>query len=206
MKLIDKIMDALSLYDEDDDVLDEELDVKKPLTKENAATEQPEKHSLFRRKNVTPSIPAEPKGTPVKLPEPVVPAAKEKKSLLSFKSSKPAAKPEKQAEGSKMGSRTLNLPVANKLINVVVLEPVSFDDSPKIADYLRSNEPVVVNFKGTDNVLAKRMTDFISGTIYALGGSMKKLGRDILICAPKNVDIDAGEEMYDERGEQPWKK
>ena len=32
MKLIDKIMDALSLYDEDDDILDEELDVKKPLT------------------------------------------------------------------------------------------------------------------------------------------------------------------------------
>ena len=36
MKLIDKIMDALSLYDEEDDGLDEELEVKKPLTKEAA--------------------------------------------------------------------------------------------------------------------------------------------------------------------------
>ena len=36
MKLIDKIMDALSLYDEEDDLLDEELEVKKPLAKENA--------------------------------------------------------------------------------------------------------------------------------------------------------------------------
>ena len=206
MKLIDKIMDALSLYDEEDDGLDEELEVKKPLTKE-AAPVKAERQSLFRPKNVA----STPKAAPVDLPEPVVTAAKanqsnqakEKKSFLSFKSSKTEAKPK---ESGKMGSRTINLPVANKIINVVVLEPISFDDSPKIADYLRNSEPVVVNFKGTDNVLAKRMTDFISGTIYALGGTMKKLGRDILICAPKNVDIDAGEEMYDERGEQPWKK
>ena len=204
MKLIDKIMDALSLYDEDDDLLEEELEVKKPLTKEAAATEQPEKTSLFRKKNLTPT--AAPKGTAVDLPEPIVTPAKEKKSFLSFKGSKAAEKPAPAEAAGKMGSRTINLPVANKLINVIVLEPVSFDDSPKIADYLRNSEPVVVNFKGTDNVLAKRMTDFISGTIYALNGSMKKLGRDILICAPKNVDIDAGEEMYDERGEQPWKK
>ena len=203
MKLIDKIMDTLKLYDEDDDILDEELEVKKPSTQEKAATVKPEKTSLFRRNNLATNIPPAPKGTPVDLPEPVMPAIKEKKPLLSFKSTKAAPK---QEESGKMGTRTLNLPVANKLINVVVLEPMSFDDSPKIADYLRSNEPVVVNFKGTDNVLAKRMTDFISGTIYALGGSMKKLGRDILICAPKNVYIDAGEEMYDERGEQPWKK
>ena len=51
------------------------------------------------------------------------------------------------------------------------------------------------------------MTDFISGTVYAIGGSMKKLGRNIVICAPKNVDIDAGEEHeLDERGNNPWDK
>ena len=48
--------------------------------------------------------------------------------------------------------------------------------------------------------------DFISGTIYALGGSMKKIGRSILVCAPRNVDIDAGVSIYNEKGEQPWKK
>ena len=203
MKLIDKIMDTLGLYDEEDDMLDEELAVKKPL---NKATEpvKAERTSMFRPKNVA----STPKVSPVDAPEPSVAGSgntkeKEKKSLLSFRSPKAAPKLE---ENSKMGTRTINLPVANKVINVIVLEPVSFDDSPKIADYLRNSEPVVVNFKGTDNVLAKRMTDFVSGTIYALGGTMKKLGRDILICAPKNVDIDAGEEMYDERGEQPWKK
>ena len=33
MKLIDKIMDALSLYDEEDDLLDEDLEVKKSMAK-----------------------------------------------------------------------------------------------------------------------------------------------------------------------------
>lgn len=189
MKFIDRIMDALSLYDEEE-LLDEELELKKPLPKE----EPKERGTLFRQKNVTAASPAEPSAAPA--------PAKEKKPLFSFKKPQSAAKPEE----NKMGSRTLNLPVANKLVSVVVLEPVTFDDSQKIADYLRSSKPVVVNFQNTDNVVAKRMTDFISGTIYALGGSMRKLGRNILVCAPKNVDIDAGEEMYDDKGEQPWKK
>ncbi len=189
MKFIDRIMDALSLYDEED-ILDEELELKKPLPKEEAPKERT---SFFKPKNTTASKPAEAAAAA---------PAREKKPSLSYK--KPQTAP--QQEEGKMGSRTLNLPMANKLISVVVLEPVSFDDSQKIADYLRSSKPVVVNFQSTDNMVTKRMTDFISGTIYALGGSMRKLGRNILVCAPKNVDIDAGEEMADERGEQLWKK
>ena len=96
--------------------------------------------------------------------------------------------------------------LAQKQVKVVVLEPANFDDSQKVADYLRNNQPVVVNFEGTEGLVTKRMTDFISGTIYALGGSMKKIGRNILVCAPKNVDIDASVNIYDEKGGQPWKK
>ena len=128
------------------------------------------------------------------------------KPLLCGESKGSAAKPE-PVKNEKMGSKTINLPIADKLMTVVLLEPVDFNDSPKIADYLRDNQAVVVNYDKTDNVVAKRMTDFISGTVYAIGGSMKKLGRNIVICAPKNVDIDAGEEHeLDERGNNPWDK
>lgn len=77
-------------------------------------------------------------------------------------------------------------------VNMQMIEPTSFDDSQRVADCLHSNQPVIVNFENTDPIVAKRMTDFISGTIYALQGNMKKIGRNILICAPKNVDIDNG--------------
>lgn len=99
------------------------------------------------------------------------------------------------------------MPIDNKPVQVIVLEPVSFDDSQKVADYLRGSQPVVINFEGTDSVVAKRMTDFVSGTLYALNGSMKKIGRNILVCAPRNVNIDAGLADKDEgQAENPWKK
>ena len=65
---------------------------------------------------------------------------------------------------------------------------------------------MVVNFENVDAVLSMRMADFISGTIYAVGGSMKKLSKTILVCAPKNVDIDADKDEPVERGGQLWKK
>lgn len=186
MNIIDKIMNALSLYDEEEII--EEVEQKPAKTEQEPA--KPKKR-FFGSKEPAASVPAE---------EP----KRERKSILNFKSS--AATPE-PAKNEKMGSKTINLPIADKLMTVVLLEPVDFNDSPKIADYLRDNQAVVVNYDKTDNVVAKRMTDFISGTVYAIGGSMKKLGRNIVICAPKNVDIDAGEEHeLDERGNNPWDK
>ena len=161
MKIIDRITEALGLYDEEE--IYDDVPEKEPSPAPSRQEEAPKKnYSLFRKKQ---------------------PAASEP-----------------------MGSKTIALPLADKQVKVVVLEPTSFDDSQKIADYLRNKQPVVVNFEGTDSVITKRMTDFISGTIYALGGSMKKIGRSILVCAPQNVDIDAGASIYDDKGRQPWEK
>ncbi|MDO4178865.1 MAG: cell division protein SepF [Phascolarctobacterium sp.] len=102
------------------------------------------------------------------------------------------------------GNHSMPITVRNKEINVMVIEPSSFDDCPKIADYLRNNQPVVINFEALDPLVAKRMADFICGSVYAINGSMKKIGRSILICAPRNVDIDAAAQ-YDV-GEEEWKK
>lgn len=188
MNLVDKIMNYLSMYDEE--IIDEEQEEREAAAKAEAAKEKKDKKfSFFKKKDIEQPQEAAPSEVP------------ERKSVLQF--NKPGVSEEAAPQG-KMGSRTLNLPIADKLVTVVVLEPVDFNDSQKIADYLRSNQPVVVNFTNTENVVAKRMTDFISGTVYALNGSMKKLGRNILVCAPKNVDIDAGAAEPEERGTNPW--
>ena len=181
MKFFDKISEALGLYEEDDEIIEE--------TPSETPEEKPAKKSLFSRKSAAPvrEVPAAPAE-----PEP------ERKSFFK---SKTTAMP-----ASKTISKTISIPMAQKQVKVIVLEPVSFDDSQKIADYLNGSQPVVVNFEATDKVVMKRMTDFISGVVYALGGSMKKIGHNILVCAPKNVDINADDNIYDERGGQPWKK
>jgi len=90
-----------------------------------------------------------------------------------------------------VASNIVNLPTAQqqKQIKVMVVEPFSFDDAQHVADHLKSRKPVVVNFENTDKDVAKRMIDFISGTTYALGGNIQKIGHDIFLCAPNNVDV-----------------
>lgn len=215
MKLIERIVDALGLYDDDEEeILEEEevvekkpAKVAKPEPKFEPAPKTPlfsKKEGLFRNKKKAaeeelPALQEAPTPVQVKAEPKVDPAPKKSTGFFNRKS---AEKPAEPATGSK----TISMPIADKQVRVVVIEPSNFDDSQKIADYLRSNQPVVVNFENTDNIVTKRMTDFISGTIYALGGSMKKIGRSILVCAPRNVDIDAGVSIYNEKGEQPWKK
>lgn len=194
MKFIDKIMDSLEIFAEDD-ISEEELQAE-----EKAAAEKKEKRSSLFAKKTTQAA---------EQPKEEAEPPKKRSSVLNFKGAD--KKQEAPQAGSRMSSRTLNMPVANKLVTVVVLEPVGFDDSQKIADYLRNNQPVVVNFANADNVVAKRMTDYLSGTVYALGGSIKKLSRNIVICAPKNTDIDTDLDVEDggklgEGGRRPWEK
>ena len=37
---------------------------------------------------------------------------------------------------------------------------------------------------------AKRIVDFLYGTIYAIGGSIQKLGGGIFLCTPNNVNVE----------------
>ncbi len=121
----------------------------------------------------------------------------------------PAAKKEHSFFGSLKGStedKLISMPVASKQVKVIVIEPNNFDDAQVVADYLRKNQPVVINFEETDPDIAKRIIDFVSGTIYALNGSLKKIGRSILVCAPQNVDIDSANTSYTDRSGNPWQQ
>ena len=212
MKLIERIVDALGLYDDSEDELLEEEEVveKKPAKAEKVEKLEPKfepapkkslfskKEGLFGRKKVEEEVEEEAASVAVKEESKEEEAPKKASPFFARKNV------EKPVESVAAG-KTVSMPIADKQVRVVVIEPTTFDDSQKIADYLRGNQPVVVNFENTDNIVTKRMTDFISGTIYALQGSMKKIGRSILVCAPKNVDIDAGISVYNEKGEQPWK-
>lgn len=83
---------------------------------------------------------------------------------------------------------------ANQL-KVMVIEPVSFDDAQQVADHIRNHKPVVVNFENTNSDIAKRIIDFISGTTYALSGDIKKVGKNVFMCAPNNVSVNFTEEL-----------
>jgi len=73
---------------------------------------------------------------------------------------------------------------------MMLLEPRAYSESQQIADYLKARNAVVVNLKRVTPDQAKRIVDFLSGTIYAIGGNLQKLGGGIFLCAPNNVNIE----------------
>ena len=96
--------------------------------------------------------------------------------------------------------------VAAYKMKVVVIEPKSFDDAQQVANCLRDKRPVVINFENTVDEDAKRITDFISGTIYALNGEIKKVSNNVFFCAPSNVNISYSEDKKSVSAEMPWLK
>ena len=72
---------------------------------------------------------------------------------------------------------------------MMLLEPRAYSESQQIADYLKNRCAVVVNLKRVTPDQAKRIVDFLSGTIYAIGGELQKLGGGIFLCTPNNVKV-----------------
>ena len=73
---------------------------------------------------------------------------------------------------------------------VMLLEPRAYSESQQIADYLKNRTQVIVNMKRVTPDQAKRIIDFLSGTIYAIGGHLEKLGGGIFLATPNNVSIE----------------
>ena len=73
---------------------------------------------------------------------------------------------------------------------MILLEPRAYSESQQIADHLKKRNTVVVNMKRVTPDQAKRIVDFLSGTVYALGGDLQKIGGGIFLCTPKDVDVE----------------
>lgn len=85
-------------------------------------------------------------------------------------------------------SKVVNI-AATTQMKVVVVQIEQFDEAREVADHLRSKKPVVINLEKLEKETARRVIDFISGSVYALGGSIQKVAGGIFLIAPYNVDI-----------------
>jgi cell division inhibitor SepF len=72
---------------------------------------------------------------------------------------------------------------------LMLLEPRAYSESQQIADHLKNRHTVVVNLKRVTTDQAKRIVDFLSGTVYAIGGDLQKIGGGIFLCTPKNINV-----------------
>lgn len=78
---------------------------------------------------------------------------------------------------------------ASSSSKVCLFEPRVFSDTQDIADELKRRRATLVNLQRIDKLSAKRIIDFLSGTVYAIGGDIQKVGSDIFLCTPDNVEV-----------------
>lgn len=83
--------------------------------------------------------------------------------------------------------------------SIVVLKPKCFRNATEVSDEIKSRHPVVFDVGGLDPEEATRVVDFITGTVYGLGGDIQKVSGGIFVATPSSYDI-SGEFLKDKSG------
>jgi cell division inhibitor SepF len=79
---------------------------------------------------------------------------------------------------------------AKMLVKIFVEEPAGIDDAPKYAERLKNGSVVLINYHQVDQVTKQRVSDFLSGVCYMLGGSVHMVSEQTAIYTCTDIDVD----------------
>ena len=74
-------------------------------------------------------------------------------------------------------------------VKMVVFQVTSFEQSETICNMLKQKQSVIVSLEYVNKDIARRVVDFISGSVHALDGHIQKVSNSIFLIAPYNYDI-----------------
>ncbi|MTV82911.1 DUF552 domain-containing protein [Lactobacillus sp. CRM56-3] len=83
---------------------------------------------------------------------------------------------------------SLNAPRAT-VNKIALFEPRIYADVQDVASQLLNQQAVIVNFARIDDATARRIVDFLTGTVFAIDGDIERIGDAIFLCTPKNFEI-----------------
>jgi len=72
---------------------------------------------------------------------------------------------------------------------MVLFEPRSFDEAEEVARHLKEKRAAVVNLHRLPRDYAQRTIDFLTGVVFALDGSIQKIGHNVILCTPKSIGV-----------------
>ena len=90
------------------------------------------------------------------------------------------------ASSSSFGGQVLSMSGKQE---VVLFHAKTFDDTAKAADELRKKKAVILNMENVDKALTRRVVDFLSGSVYALDGRVKKVAQATYLFCPHNMEV-----------------
>lgn len=84
--------------------------------------------------------------------------------------------------------KIVNMPQVQQ-VKMVISQPTTFEQSEEICNYLKDRKSVIVNLEYVNKDVARRIVDFISGSVHALDGHIQKISNSIFLIAPTNYEI-----------------
>lgn len=94
-----------------------------------------------------------------------------------------------QSTETQQPGTVVSLQSLQKSSKVVLFEPRVYAEAQDISEHLKNKRAVVVNLQRIERDQGIRIVDFLSGTVYALGGDIQRVGTDIFLCVPENVEV-----------------
>lgn len=73
--------------------------------------------------------------------------------------------------------------------NIVLFEPRNFDEAEEIGRHIKNKRACCVNLHRMPLEYRQRIIDFLSGVIFGVDGSIKKIGENVILCSPKNLQV-----------------
>ena len=96
-------------------------------------------------------------------------------------------------------AKVVSLQSVQQASKVILIEPRVYAEAQDISEHLKNKKAVVVNLQRIERDQGVRIIDFLSGTVYALGGDIQRIGTDIFLCVPDNVEVDGAISDYFEQ-------
>ena len=129
---------------------------------------------------------------------PQQPRQEEQRAIQDRPRKAAATRKQPVAETQQPGT-VVSLQSLQKSSKVILVEPRVYAEAQDISEHLKNKRAVVVNLQRIERDQGVRIVDFLSGTVYALGGDIQRIGTDIFLCVPDNVEVDGAISDYFER-------
>lgn len=78
---------------------------------------------------------------------------------------------------------------ANNVKDMVVCSPKDYKDIQNLINNLKNKQALIVDVNNLTPDKVQRFLDFLSGAIYALGGSCQQVGKALFLFTPQGVSI-----------------
>lgn len=72
---------------------------------------------------------------------------------------------------------------------ISVVELKAYNEAMTIAKRVGQGEVVLINFQSLDEMKARRVVDFLTGAVFMIDGDIKRVGNEMFLCTPTNVEI-----------------